>query len=157
MEPALAFDSHVQRPPVPGAHVDLGGLEVVGERALPEQPEVREDDRFVDAEAVEVVTPDRRVPEGAGQALVVGRLRRHPGTDLAAVLAHLVDVARVVDFGDVDAAVTEHQPGVAEVVVGDAQGLVALAGIGVVGPEGSGLVEMRVGVHHRHVPILPRA
>ena len=55
------------------------------------------------------------------------------------------------DLGQVDAAIPEHQPGVAELVIGDPERPMALVWIGMLGPKLPTLVEVGVGIDHRHV------
>ena len=76
-------------PTVPRGHVRGERAEVLVERALPEQPEVREHDRLVDAHLGEPIGARRRVPVVARQVVVVARLGRQPGADALAPVAEL--------------------------------------------------------------------
>ena len=62
----------------------------VGQRALPQQPEVREQHRFVEPHGVEARHAGRRFPVVGGQRLVVRVLGRQPVAETHPVPAHLV-------------------------------------------------------------------
>jgi hypothetical protein len=63
-------------PAVPGSHVDQRGLEVVVERAFPQQAIVGEHHRSRYAEVLELLDPTGRIPELARKSFVVRHFGR---------------------------------------------------------------------------------
>jgi hypothetical protein len=92
-------------------------MEVAGQRALPQQPEVREHDGLVDAFLIQQRQPRFGVDEAGRQRVVVPHLGRQALAHAPPVRAHRVDVAWMVHLDEVDAAAAMRQPGVPEVVV----------------------------------------
>ena len=76
VQPSAAFLHDRLAPAVPRRHVGRERGQIARERALPDEPVVREADRLVDAERRELVAARRRVPVVARQDLVVARERR---------------------------------------------------------------------------------
>ena len=149
MDAAATVGHHRRAPTVPRSHVRGERAEVLVERAFPEQAEVREHHRLVDTHRGEPVGAGGRVPVVAGQVFVVARLGRKPGADALAPLTELAREPRMLHVDGAELAVgTPAQPRVAEVVVDDAQRVVAPARIDVVEPRRSRLVEVLVGVDH---------
>lgn len=150
VQPPCTGGAHAaDRPPVPGPHVGQLGRRPVLERPDPEQPEVGEHDRLVDALLVHLRQPSHRVAVVDRDGIVVADVGWEAPALALAAGAHRHDVARRVRLGQVDAPpVGRSQPGVAEVVVLDPHSQVPFTAIEVVGPEGAGLEEVRVGVDH---------
>jgi hypothetical protein len=60
-----------------------------------------------------------------------------------------IDITRKVDIGEFETLLPPRKPGVPGLVVHERQGVRALAGIDVIGPQRAGLVEMMVRIHDR--------
>ena len=119
---AAAVGDDGAAPAVPRAHVGGERRQVLVERALPEQPEVGEHHRLVDAHLGELVGARRRVPVVARQDLVVVRQRWQPGADALAPVAELAGQAGMLHVDRAEPAVgAPAQPRIAEVVVDDAR------------------------------------
>ena len=150
MQPSGPLLDHRGAPPVPGRHVRREGAERAGQRPLPEEAEVREQDGFVDPHGIEAPDPGPRLPEVGGQRLVVDVVGRLPRPAPTVQLADRRGVPRDLDVGRPDPATGPGQPGMTEVVVDDGQRVVPPGRLDVVGPERAGLVEVLVDIDDAH-------
>ena len=166
LEPAVVAQRHVRdgvhapasvggyrsAPTVPRSHVRGERTEILVERAFPEQTEVGEHNRLVDAHLGETIGTRRRIPVVPRQVVVVARFGRKPGADALAALTELAREAGMLHVDRAELAVrSPAEPRVAELVVDDAQRVVAVTRIDVVEPRRARLVEVLVGVDHgRH-------
>ena len=127
----------------------VSDAEILVERALPQQTEVREHDGLVDAHLGETIGARRRVPVVAREVVVVARLGREAGADAFAAVAQLAREAGVLHVDRPELAIgSPAQPRIAELVVDDAQHVVAVTRVDVVEPRRARLVEVLVGVDH---------
>ena len=155
MHPPRAVGRDRRAPTVPRGHVRGERAEVGVERALPQQPEVREHHRLVDAHRGELLGARGRVPVVARELVVVARTRREPGADAFATVAELGRLARVLHVDGpslpvAPASATDSRASSSTMRSASSR----RAGIDVIEPRRAGLVEVLVGVDRpgRHAP-----
>ena len=146
MKSAGAVGHDRRAPAVPRGHVGGQGGERLRQAALPQQPEIREEHRFVESHRRELRRSGRRFPVLRGKRVVVGVLGRQL---LAAALSVATDGSGVpgqLHVGQDEPTVSPGEPGIAQLVVDDGQGLIGEVRVDVVGPQRPALEEVLVRV-----------
>jgi hypothetical protein len=148
MQATSALIGDVDRPPVPRRHVDLERVQVAADDALPYESGIREQDRLVDTEQVQMseTGPGIGVVERRVVVVDVG-----PGTITIplATGTGAVDVARLEHLGRIDALALPRDPTEALVIVDDANADIAVGRGSMLGPQLPPLEQMLVGVDQR--------
>ena len=155
---APAFGHDPGHPPVERAHVAGQCREIIRQRLLPQEPEVREHDCGVEAEVVKGRDARLRIGVLGREQLVVARLRRLSRFHAEPFLADQRWLAGHLDLRGIKARPAPGEPRVTQLVVFDRECGVAQRRIDVVAPHRPRLVEVLISVDdppsHRSAPIM---